>query len=190
MRKLVSVPSRFFLFFILFIGIDVLEARIFEVPSFLKTNCEAPKDCLDCLREFLQYVGKPQPELVNDFVAQEKFISSSFRVAINKRVINLQKALLEEKGSETRLPTSNDVFVGFWDLPTTYAILGSRNYNERAMIDVLYTWGKSSNYPGEKVIATFVFSKEQTQWKIEDIYICRGGFNDTYSLVQLLREKE
>ena len=84
---------------------------------------------------------------------------------------------------------SNNTFIGSWDQPSTYAIVSSRRYGKRAVIDVLYKWGPKTNYPGDERTTSFIFLLEDGAWKLDDIYTFRGEFVQAESLNQYLRSK-
>jgi hypothetical protein len=144
---------------------------------------QAPKECLAVFEEFFRYLQEPEPSLISDERAQAQWLSAGLRKALAHHL----------KGFENRKDRhgypSNVSFIGVWDDPTTYSVLGSRHYDyrdsdnpddNRAMIDVLYEWDKAgsldNNYPGEKSLRSFVFVHERGGWRLDDIYT----FTDEY----------
>lgn len=83
----------------------------------------------------------------------------------------------------------NGTFLGFWDPPTTYTILSSRRYEERAVIDISYSWGKGTNYQGDSRLTSYVFVLEEGQWKLDDMYTFRGKYATAESLNEYLTSK-
>jgi hypothetical protein len=100
------------------------------------------------------------------------------------------KILLVLAKKPMTLTFQNQTFLGVWSSPETYSIIGSRHYDyrdaknpddNRAVIDVLYDWGYSDSldnqYPGQKILKSFIFVFEDGAWKLDDIY----NFTDTYA---------
>jgi hypothetical protein len=127
-----------------------------EVQSANSQN-QAPDECLAAFREFFAYVKKTEPDIIRDQTAQTRWLSQNFRKALLKDIARF--------GKETDGPDfpSNQTFLGVWNRPETYSIIGSRHYDyrdaknpddNRAVIDVLYDWGYSDSldnqYPGQK----------------------------------------
>jgi hypothetical protein len=73
------------------------------------------------------------------------------------------------------------------DRPTTFSILGSRSYDKRAVIDVLYSWGKGTNYPGDQEVVSFIFRLEDKSWLMDDIYFFNGRYATASSLQEELQ---
>jgi hypothetical protein len=76
---------------------------------------------------------------------------------------------------------------GSWSYPTTYSILGSRRYDNHAIIDVLYSWGNGINYEGDREVVSFIFNLEDKHWLLDDIYMFGGKDTAATSLQQGLR---
>jgi len=155
-----------------------------EVESNQQVQKQAPAECLAVFREFFSYVQKSEPDLITDEQAQKRWLSQSLRKALAHN--------LERFGNETNVPDypSNQSFIGVWDDPTTYSIIGSRHYDfrnnnnpndNRAVIDVLYEWDEvgslDNQYAGEKSIVSFIFIYEDGAWKLDDKY----RFTDEYA---------
>jgi hypothetical protein len=164
--------------------------RMQEVENNSHALKQAPTECLSVFKEFFDYVNKGERlSIVTDEQAQTRWLSQSLR----KRFVNHTK----RSGSPTENPDypSNRSFVGVWNLPTTYSIVGSRHYDyhnsknpkaNRVVIDVLYEWGSEdtieNQYPGIKSLRSFIFVYEDTTWKLDDIYT----FNDEFSTADSL----
>src|SRR5215207_4834898 len=106
----------------------------------------APRECLAAFREFFVYVQHREPDIVSDEQAQKRWLTQALRKALAQR-----KASFTDPAENPEYP-SNRSFIGAWDPPTTYAIVSSRRYGKRAVIDVLYKWGPKTNYPGNERI--------------------------------------
>jgi hypothetical protein len=143
----------------------------------------APRECLLAFREFFRYVQQQTPGIVKDEQAQKRWLTKELREALMKKVASFTSA---EPNPDV---PNNDWFIGSWDYPSTYSIMASRRYGNRAIIDVLYKWGPNTNYPGDERTTSFIFLLEDGAWKLDDIYIFRGEFAQTESLTQDLRQK-
>ena len=135
----------------------------------------APSQCLLAFREFFAYLQKREPNIVKDERSQKLFLTA-----------NMRKALIGYAAKNTDGPDAADNadFIGSWDYPTTYSIVGSRRYGKRATIDVLYKWGPNTNYEGDERLSSFVYLFEDGMWKLDDIYTFRGEFVTAESLNQ------
>lgn len=143
----------------------------------------APRECLASFREFFSYLQKADANIVRDERAQMRWLTQELRKSLAQKV-----ATFTSPADDPDFP-SNATFVGSWDYPTTYSIVASRRYGERAVIDVLYKWGPKTNYPGDERTSSFVFLYEDGAWKLDDIYTFRGAFVQAESLSQYLCEK-
>lgn len=161
-----------------------------EVPNRARAIKSAPAECIKVFRAFFAYVQKREPSILADQKAQERWLSQSMRKAL--------AAHIQRSGKPQENPDypSNQSFVGVWDDPTTFSIIGSRHYDyrnsdnpddNRAVIDVLYEWSKTTppanNYPGEKSLKSFVFVYEDGAWKLDDVYT----FSDKFATPESLR---
>ena len=161
-----------------------------EVPNKSGAARPAPPACIATFRAFFNYVQKREPSILSDKQAQNRWLTRLMRTALAKHI--------EQSGNPKENPDypSNQSFVGVWDKPTTFSIIGSRHYDyrnadnpddNRTVIDVLYEWSKSggpnNNYPGEKMLRSFIFVFEDGAWKLDDVYT----FSDKYATPESLR---
>lgn len=130
-------------------------ARINEVPGDTHALKQAPNECLVTFNEFFRYVQRAEPSIITDTQAQNCWLSENLRKALAN---NLKR--FEHRTDIPGYP-ANGSFVGVWGFPTTYAVIGSRQYDnrdyknanaDRVIIDVLYKWDNEgsldNNYPG------------------------------------------
>jgi hypothetical protein len=143
----------------------------------------APKQCLLAFREFFNYLQKNEPDIVKDERAQKLFLSDNLRKAFQQKIASFTN------GSDDPDFPGNGTFIGSWDYPTTYSIVSSRRYGNRAIIDVLYKWGPNTNYPGDERTTSFIYVFEDRMWKLDDIYTFRGEFSTAESLNQYFLDK-
>lgn len=161
-----------------------------EVPNRARAIRQAPVECLAVFRAFFAYAQKREPSILTDQKAQERWLSRLMRKALATHI--------QQSGDPKENPDypSNQSFVGVWDAPTTFSVVGSRHYDfqnpdnpddNRAVIDVLDEWSKAknvnNNYPGEKSLRSFIFVFEDGAWKLDDVYT----FSDKYATPESLR---
>jgi hypothetical protein len=171
---------------------DVAEIRIVSTqksPFIRELNrkplivAAAPEECLRTFREFFRYVQRTEPSIVKDESAQGRWLSKNLREALKQKV-----ATFNDQPNDPDFP-GNGTFIGTWDSPSTFTILGSRRYENRAVIDVWFTWGKGTNYPGDTRLTYFVLVLEEGRWKVDDVYTFRGEFASAESLNAYLTSK-
>jgi len=140
----------------------------------------APPESIAALRRFLAFVSKPEPDLMKDKVAQGRLLSRHTRDGID----HLWKAYakFEKDNPGYDCSPDNDMFMGAWDYPTTYSIIGSRHYDSRVIIDVIYRWGPETNYPGSERLVSYVLVAEDGGWKLDDMYTFHSENREAYSL--------
>src|SRR5262249_26059847 len=163
-----------------------------EVRVKSHVNKPAPAECVTAFRAFFRYVQSPEPSILTDKLAQNRWLSRLLRESLVDHI--------KRSGDPKENPDypSNQTFVGVWNNPTTFSIIGSRHYDyrnadnpddNRAAIDVLYEWGENKDgnldnqYPGEKSLRSFIFVHEDGVWKLDDIYT----FTDEYASPHSLR---
>ena len=162
--------------------VAVGQTAIVEVKH-ITPSAAAPRECLLAFRGFFQYLQKTEPGIIRDEQAQKRWLTQELRKSLAAKL-----ATFASPADDPDYP-SNNTFIGSWDQPTSYAIVASRRYGKRAVIDVLYKWGPKTNYPGDERTTSFIFMLEDGAWKLDDIYTFRGEFVQAESLSQYLREK-
>ena len=143
----------------------------------------APNQCLLAFREFFSYLQKNESNILKDERAQKLFLSENLRKAFQQKIASFTN------GSDDPDFPGNGTFIGSWDYPTTYSIVSSRRYGNRAIIDVLYKWGPNTNYPGDERTTSFIYVFEDRMWKLDDVYTFRGEFATAESLNQYFLDK-
>jgi hypothetical protein len=144
----------------------------------------APPAVLTTFRQFFAYVSKSEPSIVKDESAQSKWLTKSLRDGLKQKVNGFK-----DQPDNPDFP-SNRTFVGAWDGPTTFTILGSRRYDRRVVIDVYFEWGKKTNYEGDSRLSYFIFQLEDGAWKLDDVYTFNGAFAQAESLNSYLWGKK
>ena len=191
-----SKQKYFYLTLTIFVGFvstsyaqDTGLPRLQRVKNKAVVQKEAPTAAVATFEEFFSYIKKGRPELAGDEKAQNRWLASSLK----RNFLEYAKRVCPDHHDYPR----NDFFLGVWNQPTTYSIIGTRFYDyhngknpiaTRAIIDVLYEWGSEDSihnqYPGVRQLRSFIFIKENGGWKLDDIY----GFNDEYTTSESLKE--
>lgn len=165
-----------------------------EVKSKHRTNKQAPSECLATFREFFSYLQKSESNIITDEKAQSRWLSKSMRTSLNGHIMRFGDPM-EKPGFP-----SNSSFIGVWNNPTTFSIIGSRHYDyrnsknpndNRAVIDVVYEWeandderNLNNQYPEQRFLISFIFVYEDDKWKLDDVYT----FSDEYMTPGGLRD--
>ena len=178
-----AVPPEHFFFDVAAAKVTLVQPSIREVLRKPLTVSVAPEECLATFRQFFTYVQQEKPSIITDVQAQHRWLSKDLRDALKQKL-----ATFKDQPDDPDYP-SNGTFVGTWDKPTTFTIIGSRRYGNRAVLDVWYAWGKGTNYPGDTRLSYFIFRLEDGRWKLEDLYTFRGEFASAESLNAYLRSK-
>jgi hypothetical protein len=174
------------------VNVSSQSSRMREVENKSQARNQAPAECLAVFREFFAYVQKSDPSLATDEKAQNRWLTKWMRKSF------VESANRPFKPDEKSDNPTNETFVGVWNRPTTYSIVGSRHYDfrnkdnpndNRAIIDVLYEWDEKTNgldnqYPGEKSLYSYIFVFEDSAWKLDDIYT----YDDEYASPESLRQ--
>ena len=178
-----AVPPEHFYFDVAAAKVTLIQPSIKEVLSKPLAVSVAPAECLATFRQFFMYVQQEKPSIITDERTQNRWLTKDLREALKQKL-----ATFKDQPDDPDYP-NNATFVGTWDKPTTFTIIGSRRYGNRAVIDVWYAWGKATNYPGDTRLSYFIFRLEDGLWKLDDLYTFRGEFAAAESLNAYLRSK-
>lgn len=149
----------------------------------------APAECATVVRALVAYVSREKPDIATDSAAQNRWLSKSLREALAHRN-KAYEEFAKKNPDSPEAPPSNADFVGSWDYPTTFSIVGSRLEDQHAIVDVTFTWGPKTQYPGDKRLTSYVFVHEGGVWKLDDIYTFRGEFVEASSLIATFSKDE
>ena len=151
------------------------------------TRNAAPAEAIQRVRELLKYLFHEKPDIASDTSAQTRWLSEPMRKALaNRQKVYAQYA--KENPDSPEGPPSNSDFIGSWNYPTSFRFVGSRLAGQRAVVDVLFTWGKDTEYPGDTRLTYYVLVRENGSWKLEDIYTFEGKFVAAGSLLETFRQ--
>jgi hypothetical protein len=153
------------------------------------SGCDpAPDECLRTLRSFLAYCFDAKRDILADGVSQDRWLTPALRNQIldNERRVQERR---KEFPTDRIDSVSNHDFIGFWDLPSTFRILGSRSYGDQATIDVEYSWVTGTNYDGDIERVAYGLVCDGKTWRVDDVFQLRGPYIPTgLCLSQRLRE--
>lgn len=156
-------------------------ARLREVKVQRGGSQSAPAQCIDSLRAFFNYLRREEPDISKDKEAQFRWLTEGLQKAMADKVA-FEDGKAKQSPSDKREYPENASFVGAWDFPSTYSIVGSRCYDKISIIDVEYRWAKGTQYEGNKSLRSFIFVKEANSWRVDEIYTFSGKFESSESL--------
>lgn len=180
----VALPPEHFAFDVAEAKVELLQNKsIRELNQKPVVVSTAPTECITTFRQFFGYVQQDKPSIITDERAQNRWLTKDLRDALKQKL-----ATFKDQPDDPDYP-GNGTFIGTWDKPTTFTIIGSRRYGDRAVLDVWYAWGKGTNYPGDTRLSYFIFRLEDGRWKLDDVYTFRGEFASAESLNAYFRSK-
>ena len=148
--------------------------NIREEKSHKAIGGSAPTECLTFARGFIAYIFQKTPDLGEDKAGQQRWLSQNLQKGLAHRQETYREHVKENPDTPEQPPGNRD-FVGSWDYPTAYSILGSRRYGNRAVVDLEFRWGVKTNYPGDRRLVSYILVNE-SGWKLDDVYIFQGEF--------------
>jgi hypothetical protein len=167
---------------------SAVQVEIREESGARRSATEAPPEAVKRVREIIRYLFHQKPDIATDTSAQNRWLSEQMRKALSNRQ-TVYAAYAKENPESPEGPPSNADFIGSWNYPTGFRLVGSRLAGQRAVVDVLFTWGKNTEYPGDTRLTYYVLVRENGSWKLEDIYTFEGKFVSAGSLLETFRGK-
>jgi hypothetical protein len=163
-------------------------AEIREEVAPTSNATAAPAEAVQRAREIILYLFREKPDIASDANAQTRWLSEPMRKALaNRQKVYANYA--KENPDSPEGPPSNSDFIGSWNYPTSFRFVGSRLSGQRAVVDILFRWGKNTEYPGDTRLTYYVLVRENGSWKLEDIYTFEGKFVSAESLLETFRGK-
>jgi hypothetical protein len=162
-------------------------AEIREEVAPTSNATAAPAEAVQRAREIILYLFREKPDIASDANAQTRWLSEPMRKALaNRQKVYANYA--KENPDSPEGPPSNSDFIGSWNYPTSFRFVGSRLSGQRAVVDILFRWGKNTEYPGDTRLTYYVLVRENDSWKLEDIYTFEGKFVAAESLLETFRQ--
>lgn len=162
-------------------------AEVREEVAAARNEVAAPTQAIQQVRDLIKYLFHEKPDIASDTSAQTRWLSEPMRKALANRQ-KVYATYAKENPDSPEGPPSNSDFIGSWNYPTSFRLVGSRLAGQRAVVDVLFRWGKNTEYPGDTRLTYYVLVRENGSWKLEDIYTFEGKFVAAESLLETFRQ--
>ena len=170
--------------------------RIKEVLKEQSNGNKQESEAKSVFRKLFSYLQVPKTNIVSDDDAQSRWFTKGMRKDLKDHTKRIPGA------HENPDYPHNGHFLGVWNYPTSFSIVGARHYNfadeqnptqNRVIVDVLFEWDKKESicnqYPGDKRLNAYIFVFEDGKWKLDDYYIydnqngIRGEFRKRASVL-------
>jgi len=139
------------------------------------------------VNDFFTYLLSAKHDIAKDTAAQVRWLTKDVRHAMAVADAAATKAARAHPDEEIDAP-DNGTFLAAWDPPTSFKITEAKIKPATARVDLLYTWGPKTNYPGEKRKMTVLLTLEDNAWRISDIQSHASKFNQDSTLLKDLRD--
>jgi len=140
------------------------------------------------VNDFFKYLLSAKHDIMKDFAAQNRWLTKAVRQTVATTDAAATKAAKAHPNEEID-GVDNGTFLAAWDPPTSFKItkVESKDGATTARVDLLYTWGPKTEYPGETRKMTVLLTMEDGAWKVSDIQSHKSKFNDESTLLGDLR---
>lgn len=161
-------------------------------------------DPVDATRAFMTkvFAADPDEALLRDDGFCRKFFSGSLRqrVATSRAQFD-QRIEGREPQPEDADPASGGsraIILSAWDAPTDFRLAGHhltrrdytvnevRHRDASAVVDVVYEWGKGTQYEGDERVTSVILVREGGRWFVDDLYTQNGDYCSPSSFYQTL----
>ena len=149
---------------------------IFAAPAAIAPTREAT------VNDFFTYLLSHKHDIVKDSVAQNRWLTKDVRHALAMAEGSASKAAKAHPDEQIDSP-DNGTFLAAWNPPTTFKITGTKAKDATATVDLLFTWGPKTEYPGETRKMTVLLAQEDGGWKVSDIQSHAAKFNQASTLL-------
>ncbi len=134
------------------------------------------------VNDFFAYLLKPKRDITKDSVAQDRWLTKDVRHALATAMAGADKAAKAHPGEQIAAP-DNGTFLAAWDPPTSFKVTETKSTPPTARVEVRFTWGPKSQYPGETRMMTVQLIQEDGAWRIADIHSHKAKFNGDSTLL-------
>lgn len=138
------------------------------------------------VNDFFTYLLSRKHEIVKDSSAQTRWLTKDVRHALVTAESAASKAAKAHPNEQVDSP-DNGTFLAAWDPPSSFKITGTKVKDATATVDLLFTWGPKTEYPGETRKMTVLLAQEDGGWKVSDIQSHAAKFNKASTLLGDLR---
>lgn len=139
------------------------------------------------VNDFFTYLLSPEHHIIKDSAAQNRWLTKDVRLELAKADAAASKAAKAHPNEQIDAP-DNGTFLAAWDTPTSFKVTGAKATPPTAHVDLLFTWGPKTNYPGETRKMTVQLTQEDGAWQVSDIHSHKAKFNQDSTLLGDLRE--
>lgn len=151
------------------------------------TALAAPSPTPDAtVNDFFTYLLSKKHAIVKDSAAQNRWLTKDVRHTLATAEGASNKAAKAHPDEQVDSP-DNGTFLAAWDPPTSFKITGAKAKDATATVDLLFTWGPKTQYPGETRKMTVLLAQEDGGWKVSDIQSHAAKFNQASTLLGDLR---
>jgi hypothetical protein len=137
--------------------------------------------------DFFNYLLKSKHDIAKDTAAQTRWLSHGVRHALAEAEAGSDKAAKAHPNEQIDSP-DNGTFLAAWDPPSSFKVTAVKSTPPTAHVDLLFTWGAKSQYPGETRVMTASLALEDGAWHITDIHSHAARFNPDTTLLGDLRK--
>jgi hypothetical protein len=113
------------------------------------------------------------PAMLHDHSINRRFFTGSLRQQV---ALSIKQAATWKQGWSDyrthpgiRNEFNQEVFQA-WDTPSTFRLASSHISRDRAMVDVIYKWGRGTQYAGDTRLTSVILVREKGRWFIDDLY--------------------
>jgi hypothetical protein len=138
------------------------------------------------VNDFFTYLLSHKHDIVKDSAAQTRWLTKDVRRSLATAETAANKAAKAHPNEQIDSP-DNGTFLAAWDPPTSFKITGTKAKEATATVDLLFTWGPKTQYPGETRKMTVLLAQEDGAWRVSDIQSHAAKFNQASTLLGDLR---
>jgi hypothetical protein len=139
------------------------------------------------VNDFFTYLLNPKRDITKDPAAQSRWLTRDLRHALAASMAGADKAAKAHPDEQIDTP-NNGTFLAAWDPPTAFKVAETKSTPPTARVDLRFTWGPKSQYPGETRMMTVLLTLEDGAWRVSDIHSHAAKFNPDSTLLGDLRQ--
>jgi hypothetical protein len=132
------------------------------------------------VEDFMQILfTRKVPAMLHDHSVNRRFFSASLRQQV---ALSIKQAATWKQGwgdYRTHPGIRDELNKGVyraWDTPCSFSLASSHITRDRAIVDVIYKWGRGQQYSGDIRVTSAILVKENGRWFIDDLYTHEGRF--------------
>ena len=127
---------------------------------------------------FMQTLFAAKRDLLRDDAFKQRFLSAPLRQRIAASLKQCEKwpPGAPGEGHPAAPDPSNKLIFSAWDLPTSYTVSSGHQTGDRAAYEVIYHWGRGTQYEGDRRTTSVILAREKGRWYVDDLYTHNGKF--------------